>query len=141
MTTKRFYTTAEAAKIANEQLHGDYQHYAALAASAASSRDGILREIRAVCSHNNLVEYGGAPPLRICTDCGAEEVGWGEGFQVLTVEPHTVPTHTAAARSLRHTCNLGIIERARKAGRPYPVGQSHPGFAVGLRGYEELTAQ
>jgi hypothetical protein len=58
-----------------------------LIAKADETRAALRRTIRDVvlkCKHEHVAEDDGAPPWRICLDCGLTDEGWGCGFQFLT---------------------------------------------------------
>lgn len=105
-------------------------------------RNDTLRELREQCRHIKLVEIcDGSPPRRICTDCGAEEEGWGCGYQVLAMdaERRNVPHGKKRVIVLR-TSDRAQFYNYRKDGPVYFVGQSHPNFARGgIPPYKQLT--
>lgn len=113
-------------------------------------RNAVLAEVRRNCKHLRLVELeyragmiGTDPPMRICVSCGAEERGWGCGYQVLVTKndaSKTLKKEKRRARILFVTNDTAKFFRYRQKGPLYPVGQSHPNFAGGgVRTYEQLT--
>lgn len=105
--------------------------------TAVSERDKALRELRAECAHTRLAEDNSAhPPMRICVDCGAEERGWGCGYQVLTLD----------SESNKRKVGAGIVAQVdftehRLRGPLFRVGQSHKNFGPGRQTYAQLTEQ
>lgn len=57
------------------------------ALAAKKAADAILRETvrqaQLACTHSDLAELGGSPPVRLCLHCGMTEEGWGLGYLVL----------------------------------------------------------
>lgn len=111
-------------------------------------RDSVLKELRKKCQHLRLVEvnysrlYSGAPPFRICADCGAEEEGWYCGYQVLALRSERTDIPDGVERAIIETTqSANIFYSYRKRGPLYMVGQSHPNFrGGGVKTYKQLTA-
>jgi hypothetical protein len=53
-------------------------------AEAQFALEAVVANVQADCKHAHVGECDGAPPMRICLDCGVTEKGWGIGFVVLT---------------------------------------------------------
>ncbi|OGN02723.1 MAG: hypothetical protein A2655_03375 [Candidatus Yanofskybacteria bacterium RIFCSPHIGHO2_01_FULL_43_42] len=107
-------------------------------ANLTKKRNDLLRELRKKCKHLRLVEldyscaYSGAPPFRICADCGAEERGWYCGYQVLALRSERTDISRGVERAIiRTTRSADIFYSYRKSGPLYYVGQSHPNFKGG----------
>ncbi|MFA6106039.1 MAG: hypothetical protein WC725_05625 [Patescibacteria group bacterium] len=105
-------------------------------------RNVLLRELRLQCKHLFVAEceyeehhyIDSFSPRRICVDCGAEEEGWGCGYQVLGTSRGE---ERVEVRMLR---NREDFYKYRKQGPLYLVGQSHPNFKEhGPKTYEQLT--
>jgi hypothetical protein len=117
-------------KLKNKQAHID---------RLIKERDVLLRELRLQCKHLRVVEcewvkneyIDSFPPRRICVDCGAEEEGWGCGYQVLFDKE--------GRHTIRVLNNRDDFYKYRKQGSLYLVGQSHPNWAPGRQAYEQLT--
>lgn len=83
-----------------------------------------LAALRASCKHTNLVEaeyqkmtfFSTMRPLRLCLDCGAEEEGWGCGYQALRAGSGPLERPTPVTRDELYSL--------RKPGPRYLVGQS-----------------
>ena len=113
-----------------------------------AKRDGALKQLRKKCKHLILVEldyscaYSGAPPFRICADCGAEERGWHCGYQVLALRSERTDIPRGVERVIiRTTRSTDVFYSYRKSGPLYMVGQSHPNFeGGGVKTYKQLTA-
>lgn len=111
-------------------------------------KDELLKQLRKKCKHLRLIEieysylYCGAPPFRICADCGAEERGWRCGYMVLVLknEGTNIP-HGVKRAIIKTTRSYKTFCSYRKEGPLYEVGQSHPNFQKGgFKTYKQLTA-
>jgi hypothetical protein len=97
-----------------------------------SRRNVLLCRFRLSCKHLRVVEFDGAPPRRICVECGAEEEGWCCGYQVLG--------SNSRKRIVEQTRNIAMFFSYRKGWPPYFVGQSHKNFlGSGHKTHKELT--
>lgn len=111
-------------------------------------RDDLLNQLRKKCKHLRLVEidysclYSGAPPFRICADCGAEERGWYCGYQVLALRSERTDIPRGVERAIIQTTrSANVFYSYRKRGPLYKAGQSHPNFeGGGFKTYKQLTA-
>ncbi|MBI2064816.1 MAG: hypothetical protein HYT62_02040 [Candidatus Yanofskybacteria bacterium] len=112
-------------------------------------RNALIRQLRRGCKHLRLVEiaydclYSGAPPFRICADCGAEERGWHCGYKVLALrsECTNILLPEVERAIIRITSDSAVFYSYRKDGPLYRVGQSHPNFVgIGRKIYEQLTS-
>jgi|GEM_PF-5998498 len=119
-------------------------------AKLVQKRDAVLAEVRRNCAHLRLVEcdYCPAtwcgyayPPRRICIACGAEEDGWGCGYQVLVARGDcTIASHREERFVIERTSDSQKFYSYRQHGPLYFVGQSHPNFkGGGIKTYEQLT--
>jgi len=117
-------------------------------AKLVRQRNIVLAEVRRNCKHLRLVELnyrsgwlGTSPPRRICERCGAEEEGWGCGYQVLvTREDFKVDPNKKKRGLVERTSDSDKFYSYRQRGPLYLVGQSHPNFAGGgVKTYEQLT--
>ncbi len=110
-------------------------------------RNDLLCKLRKECKHLRLVEldyscaYSGAPPFRICADCGAEEQGWYCGYHVLALRSERTDIPRGVERTIvRTTRSAKVFYSYRKNGPVYRVGQSHPNFSSGgYKSYQQLT--
>jgi hypothetical protein len=121
-------------KLKNKQAHID---------KLIKERNGLLRELRLQCKHLRIVEcewvkndyIDSFPPRHICVDCGAEEEGWGRGYQVLDFF-----FDKEGRRVINVVKDRDDFYQYRKQGPLYLVGQSHPNFkGPGPKTYEQLT--
>lgn len=122
-------------KLKNKQAHID---------RLIKERNALLRELRLQCKHLRIVELEWRkndctdsffPPRHICADCGAEEEGWGFGYQVLGFL-----FDQGGRRVIKVLKDPDDFYKYRKQGPLYLVGQSHSNFAEeGRKTYERLT--
>jgi hypothetical protein len=89
-------------------------------------RDEALCEVRKRCKHLRLAELESHPPRRMCLDCGAEEDGWGIGYQALAMAEDctSLEPHKAERGSFLRTSDSDKFFQMRKPGPLYLVGQS-----------------
>lgn len=101
-------------------------------------RNKTLRTFRLKCKHLRLAEIQSQPPYRICINCGATEVGWHCGYQVLTLQCEK--TYKVPPRAIVYpNASRDNIEVLRWDWPLYLVGQSHDNFSE-KRDYKSLTA-
>ncbi len=88
-----------------------------------------IAELRRVCTHEHVVEapyepsrsgmFDSLKPLRLCTDCGIEEEGWGVGFNVLDGSAQEVARNKLY--SLRLPGSLVRVKRDPDCGQVFDV--------------------
>lgn len=87
-------------------------------------RDLALNELRSKCQHLRLAEWGSYPPKRLCLDCGAQEEGWGTGWQALILSGDTWYKRGMPIRAVVKGVDSLEEFLALRVGSGYLVGQS-----------------
>jgi hypothetical protein len=109
-------------------------------------RNRALRELRLACIHLELAECPNREalrPQRLCLACGAQEEGWGSGYQVLSdmiIQHKDNPALPKERKIVKKCASHFDLFDLRPDGPIYKVGQSHKNNeGRGRRTYTMLT--